>query len=264
MQIYRDYLNILVGIGIKKGDVLYLASDLLKTIILFNKKKRKFDFDIFINTLIFCLGNNGTLIVPTFNWDFCVGKIFDIKKTKSKCGSLSNFALNRRDFKRTKHPIYSFAVQGKYQNYLCKLNNKSAWGKNSPFNFLYKIKAKNLFIGIDYKKAFTMDHYFEQIAKVRYRYHKKFISNYIDENNKKEKKEYSMYVRKEEICDFTVLSSKLDKVLKQKNILSIVKKNSTMFSLIDINKAGKLLIKDLQKKKKNIYPVKLKINEPKL
>ena len=57
-------------------------------------------------------------------------------------------------------------------------------------------------VPIDYKKAFTMDHYFEQIAKVKYRYHKKFISNYVDKNNKKEKKEYSMYVRKQKICDF--------------------------------------------------------------
>ena len=29
-----------------------------------------------------------------------------------------------------------------------------------------------------------MDHYFEQLAKVKYRYHKKFTSNYIDELNK--------------------------------------------------------------------------------
>ena len=44
---------------------------------------------------------------------FCEGKDFDYKKTQSKCGLLSNIALKRDDFLRTKNPIYSFAVTGK-------------------------------------------------------------------------------------------------------------------------------------------------------
>ena len=262
MQIYKNYLNILLKIGIKKGDIVFLASDLLKTIISFKKKGKKFNFDKFVNTIIFCLGSEGTLIIPTYNWDFCRGKSFDIKKTKSECGSLSNFVLQRNDFKRTKHPIYSHAVWGNYQNYLCKLNNKSAWGKNSLFDFLYKFKSKNLFIGIDFKNAFTMDHYFEQIAKVKYRYHKKFISTYINENKKKQKKEYTMFVRKPKICDLTVLSPKLDKFFKKNKVLTTIKRNDIIFSVININKAGKLLIKDLKTQTNEyIYPVKLKINK---
>ena len=69
-------------------------------------------------------------------------KIFDYKKTPSNCGSLSNIALQRSDFKRTKHPIHSFAVFGKHKNYLCNLENKSSWGEDSPFKFLYK-NSKN-------------------------------------------------------------------------------------------------------------------------
>ena len=85
-----------------------------------------------------------------------------------------------------------------------------------------------------------MDHYFEQLAKVKYRYHKKFTSNYIDENKKKQKKVYTMYVRKTNICDITVLSPKLDQVFKKNKTLSIIKRNNVVFSLIRINKAGKL------------------------
>ena len=88
--------------------------------------------------------------------------------------------VTSKDFKRTKHPIHSFAVFGKHKNYLCNLENKSSWGEDSPFKFLYK-NAKNLFIGIDYKNGFTMDHYFEQLTNVKYRYHKDFKSTYIDE-----------------------------------------------------------------------------------
>ena len=40
MQIYREYLNTFEKIGINKGDVLYLASDLLQTIIYLKRRKK--------------------------------------------------------------------------------------------------------------------------------------------------------------------------------------------------------------------------------
>ena len=48
------------------------------------------------------IGNTGNLLFPTYNWSFCEGKEFDYKNTKSLCGTLSNIALQRKDFKRTK------------------------------------------------------------------------------------------------------------------------------------------------------------------
>ena len=81
MQIYKEYQKILIKLGIKKGDIIYLASDLLQTLAYFNKKKLKFDFDRFINTFINHLGDEGTLAIPTFNWDFCAGKTFDLKES---------------------------------------------------------------------------------------------------------------------------------------------------------------------------------------
>ena len=50
------------------------------------------------------------ILFPTFNWDFCKGKSFNYNNTRSMTGSLSNVALKRPDFKRSKNPIYSFAV----------------------------------------------------------------------------------------------------------------------------------------------------------
>ena len=136
MEYYKDTLKILKKLGIKNGDILYVASDLLKLITLFKKKNTKFDLDKFINTIIKSVGNNGTILIPTYNWDFCRNIKFDYINTKSLCGALSNFCLKRKDFKRTRHPIYSLAVYGKFKNYLFNLNNTSAWGENSPFDFI--------------------------------------------------------------------------------------------------------------------------------
>ena len=38
----------------------------------------------FINLIIKEIGINGTLIFPTYNWDFCRGKTFDIKNSRSR------------------------------------------------------------------------------------------------------------------------------------------------------------------------------------
>ena len=121
---------------------------------------------------------------------------------------------------------------------------------------MYKKKAKNIFIGIDYKKAFTMDHYFEQVTKVKYRYNKNFKSKYIGENGIKKNKNYSMFVRNVKICDDTKINPKLDGILKKHKIYNKIKVYNTYFGIIDIFKAGKILIKDLNKKGELIYPIK--------
>ena len=227
--------------------------------IILNFKKYKIDFkvDALINDLQNHVGNNGTLIFPTYNWGFCNKKTFNYHKTPSKCGALSNLVLKRSDFKRTKHPIYSLAVWGKHKKHLCSLQNKTSWGEGSPFDFMYKKNCKNLFIGLDYKEAFTMDHYFEQKVKVNYRYNKTFTSTYIDEFGKKKIKSYSMYVRNENLCKSTKISKLLDnKLLKNKSLIKFKFKN-ILFSLIDLKKTSKIIIADLKKNKSIfIFPVK--------
>ena len=257
MKYYKDILKIFKKLGIKNGDILYVASDLLKLIISFKNKNKKFSLDQFINTIIKSVGKNGTILIPTYNWDFCNNIKFDYQNTKSRCGALSNFCLKRRDFKRTRHPIYSMVVYGKFKDHLFNLDNKSSWGENSPFNFIYKKKAKNLFIGIDYKKAFTMDHYFEQKINVNYRFHKNFSAKYINPEGKISKKTYSMFVRNKKLCDTTILDSKLDKILSKKRGIQKIKNQNINYSLINIDIAGKILMEDLRKPKSvYIYPVK--------
>lgn len=258
MNKYNNFSRVFTRLGIKKGNIVFVASDITSLIIFFKKKGLNFNLEYFVDSLIKVVGKKGTLLFPTFNWGFCNGETFDFKNTKSKCGALTNYVLKREEFLRTKHPIYSFAVYGKYQKFFCNLNNKSAWDKKSPFHYIYTKKAKNLFIGLDYKKAFTMDHYFEQITEVKYRYEKIFTSKYIKKNGKIKLKNYSMLVRNVKICDDTIIDTKLDKILKINKSYKKIKSNNTDFSIIDISKAGKIILKDLKKDHNLIYPVKYK------
>ena len=108
-----NFKKIYKELGIKKNDKILLASSLLDISILYRNKKKNFDPNIILDEMLDAIGNKGTLLLNTFNWDFCRKKKFNYYKTKSLSGHLSNLALSRKGFLRTQNPIYSFAVTGK-------------------------------------------------------------------------------------------------------------------------------------------------------
>ena len=104
---------------LKKGDILCITSDIIPLVLNFRKHKETFDPNKLIDAIIKKIGKGGTLLLPSFNWDFCKGKKYDYLKSPPQTGSLPSIVFKRKDFKRTKHPIYSFLVWGKDQKFLC-------------------------------------------------------------------------------------------------------------------------------------------------
>ena len=257
-----DLNKIFKKLNIKKGDKILVSSNLLEILMKLKKINQKFDGNLLINFLIKKVGPEGTLLFPTFNWDFCSGKDFNYKKTKSRCGALTNIALNRTDFKRTKNPIFSFAVTGKDTDYICNLKHSNCFGHNSPFGYLIKNNGKNIFIGMDYKDGFAFVHLAEEKIGVDYRYLKFFSGNYINSANKKRKKKYSLYVRNLKTnIESTIIDKKFDKVLIKKKAVQKKIINGINFALVDIKNTYKLMIKDIKNKEGLIYPKKKQNNE---
>lgn len=200
----RTALN---GIGIEEGDIVYVSSDVTGVILKAKRElglKGKEGQTLFLNTLIDTLkdivGVRGTLLFPVYNWDFCKGIPFDMRTTQGKVGSLNNFILNNRDdFKRTRHPLYSLMVWGRYADELVAMDNQDSWGVGSPFAFLHKKGGKELSINVDANKGMTFKHYVEQSTQVPYRYKKYFMGDYTDIDGNTETRVYSMYVRRLEV-----------------------------------------------------------------
>ena len=180
---------------IEKGDVVLLTSDITDLFLQCQDNGEILDVNILLDHFQEAIGEEGTLLIPTYNWGFCQGKPFDYKKTPSKTGAIGNAALRRNDFIRTKHPIYSFAVWGKDADKLVAMDNIESFGADSPFAYLEQVNAKNVFIGASLRNSFTYIHYIEQKLGAKYRYSKMFKSHYIDQNKVDTIKEYAMYVR---------------------------------------------------------------------
>ena len=190
-----------------------VSSDIVRLFFSAMKNDEKPNVGGFLNSLIEKVGHSGTLIIPTFNWDFCSGKVFDYHNTPSKTGSLGTIALRDKRFLRTQHPIYSFAVYGQDQKLLFGMNNKSAYGNDSPFAYMDQIKAKNLIIDVELTNCFTFVHYVEQSSgTIKYRYLKNFSAPYIDNNGDTTVRKYSLLVRDLEldvVTDFRPIEEEL-------------------------------------------------------
>lgn len=236
--------EIILEIGINEGDILLIGSDITLLALESLRNGEKFDANQFIDCIIEKVGDKGTIIFPTFNWDFCKGIAFDYYNSPSRTGALTTAALKRKDFKRTKHPIYSFAVWGKDQNYLCNLENRSSFGSDSPFGYLHKQRAKMLIIGLDYQKSFTFVHHVEEIEKAPYRFQKDFTAPYINELGFEEVRTYSMYVRNLEPEVFTHINP-IGYELERQGASSHFNINSVNFYLIDLTRAYNIIKDDI-------------------
>ena len=59
-------------------------SDIKKILINYKGHEKKFDPNTILDVAIKKIGKNGTLLLPTFNWDFCKGTEFNYLKNHSK------------------------------------------------------------------------------------------------------------------------------------------------------------------------------------
>ena len=117
-----------------------------------------------IDALLSALGKDGTLIMPTFNFDFNKGEPWDVRITPSKMGILTEFVRKDARARRVFHPFYSFAVIGKHAEMLGSLRYKSAYERNSVFGKLRDLDGKIIVIGLSYNDSMTFFHHIEQFG----------------------------------------------------------------------------------------------------
>ena len=117
----------------------------------------------------------GNLIFPTFNYDFPKSKVFDVEKTDSQVGSLTNYVRTLEDFYRTTTPVFSFAIN----KIRTKPYSNTPFGKESVLDDLYEEDGTIVFYGTGINVC-TYLHYVEsQIGPPRYRYVKPFHGTLI-------------------------------------------------------------------------------------
>jgi len=165
-------LDALRQVGVQAGDIVLVHCDASLAMKLTGAKQWG-DALLFLKDCFqAALCENGTLVVPTFNYDFCLGKTYDHQKTPSQVGLFTNHIRLDPRAVRSLHPIFPFAAIGKQAHALCDHVSHSSFGINSVFDRLYHADAKLLFFNVPFMSTFI--HYIEQWANVDYRYLKYF------------------------------------------------------------------------------------------
>ena len=245
MKSYIPCAEIVSHLRIDSGDLLLVGSDVLQLALSARHAGDKFDPNQFIDDLLAALGPSGTLLLPTFNFDFCSGQTYDVRNSSTAMGTLPRICLQRPDFRRTQHPIHSFAVAGRFQSEICSLSNNSSFGVGSPFEFLHENDGQMLIIGLPIQGSFTFAHFVEELENAPFRYRKEFSGSYVDAAGNRDERTYSMFVRDLEngvVSDLTPLEQQL----LDANILRETKINGVGFKHLRLSDSYQIIARDIQ------------------
>ena len=242
---YTPPEQIVSKLDVTPSDLLLVGSDVLQLAVQIRAAGGQFDANAFIDDLLAKLGPEGTLLFPTFNFDFCRGETFDVRTTPTAMGSLPRAALKRADFRRTKHPLHSFVVAGKHQDEICALENVSSTGTGSPFEFMLNNNGKMIIIGLPMQGAFTFAHYVEETEGVDFRYHKEFTSTYIDYDGKSDERTYTLYVRDLERGVLSDLNP-MQEILVQENVVFEKVINGISFLQLRFRETYPYIVQDIR------------------
>lgn len=174
----RDFLIALRECGVKKGDIVLIHAD----ISVFGKLcslNKSFLLQSLVDVIMESVGEDGTVIMPTFSYSFCNGEIFDTDHTKSRIGILPEYFRKQPNVSRTKHPIFSAAIWGKLKNDFLAVGQDS-FGRESIFGKIHQWGGKIVFLGAPFVSC-TFLHYVEQAKRVPYRYMKEFSGKIRDD-----------------------------------------------------------------------------------
>ena len=230
-KIIQDALK---NVDLEEGDIVLLHSDstVLREITGLNWAEV---MNLLKDCFLTVLGDGGTLIVPTFNWDFCKGNKYVHEKARSQVGMFTNFILSDELSIRSFHPIYSFAGIGPATYNIFNSISKSSFGENSVFHKLHQNNAK--IILFNYNLGTTFVHYVEQKLGVDYRYIKYFTGQ-VSRDGLEYQDTFDFYARYLD-RDINVSLKKLHKYLfktgKMKRMNIKNRLNISMFTCEDVN-----------------------------
>lgn len=139
---------------------------------------RPFDRDFLdqlLDVIIKTVGAERTLVVPSYTTgSFPRSKKYDDIETLPETGALPTALLHRGSSIRTSSPMNSYLVSGPHSDAILDCVCTSAWGRDSVMAFLASRNARFVTLGAEWHLSCSYYHHAEELAKVPYRYFKRF------------------------------------------------------------------------------------------
>ena len=173
-----DVTDALSSIGVTQGSAVLVHADAIVAAH-FPPMSNDRRLDLLIEAIEAAIGGPGTLVIPTFSYSFTKGEPFDVLRTKSEVGMVSERFRMLPGVYRSTDPIFSFACRGRLARELCAIPVKECFGEDSVFAALHRLNAGIVDLGCSMSRGGTFVHYVETAHGVDYRYNKVFSGTVI-------------------------------------------------------------------------------------
>ena len=213
INLKKEIKTLFKSLNIKRGDKLIIHTNISGLFQYMNNSK---SMSLFLNLILKKIGSTGTLVIPTYNYDFTKGKAYIKNKSPSHVGMFTNYLLKKYSKKRTNNPIFSHLIFGKLSKVLHLSDNFEMFGEKSIFANFLRFDFKIICFCCS-PTFITLIHYFEKKLNVDYRFDKLFKGK-IKIHNKLTTKVIKYRVGKKKI-NYTLKESNLLKLLKKKKFL---------------------------------------------
>lgn len=145
----RDLTRILTDdLKLSNGDTVFIHSSI-------DQLNLEFPFYRLLSLIRQTIGPEGTALFPTYpqasSYEFLSGeKIFDVRKTPSYTGILTEFARRQRNALRSLHPTKSVCAIGRYARELTDTHQLSPYpyDQNSPYKKIVEYDGKIVGLGV--------------------------------------------------------------------------------------------------------------------
>jgi aminoglycoside 3-N-acetyltransferase len=207
-----------------------------------------------VDALLEVLTPEGTLIMPTFNFNFNKGEPWDVRTTPSHMGVLTEVVRLNPESRRIFHPFYSFAILGKLKDELTKTRYKDSYGEESIFMQLRKLDARIMIIGLTYTHSLTFFHHIEQMEGVDYRFIKAFTGLVTDETGRTYEDTFTMLVRDVESGVQTEVDP-MGEVLEKRGVVTITKIGDADVKMMKANELYRVTTEEMKKNPGLMYKI---------
>lgn len=194
------------------------------------------------------IGENGTIVMPTFTWGGfhnAHDAIFDVLNTPSECGRITEVFRKQPGVLRSIHLCHSVAACGPLAKQMLG-DGISGFGKGSPLDMLYQLDGTIILLGVTFTSC-TALHTAEEFMLVPYRIHR----NYTDcrvllpDGNAITSEAQEFLRQGDKRNNF----EKMDKIFSDRGILKTSKAGNAVITTVKaravINTALELLKKDI-------------------
>ena len=168
----EDLIQAMRDIGLKKCDVVFSHSNIAYCGLMAGCNTHEEIAESFLEAFFEVIGEEGTLIVPTFTYSTSNGRIFDYENSHSDCGFFTEYIRKHPHAIRSLDPNVSVAAIGAKADILLRDLSVNGYDDESFFGRFYN--DNGVICNINFDAASTFVHYVERCLSVPYRFDKVF------------------------------------------------------------------------------------------